>query len=53
MSDTKFSPAEFEELLKSSNGFRNFCFLNSNNAAEGSYSGLTKYDFLGDIYSEE
>lgn len=49
MSDTKFSPAEFEELLKSSNGFRNFCFLNSNNAAEGSYSGLTKYDFLAGI----
>jgi para-aminobenzoate synthetase component 1 len=49
MESNKFSPADFEKLLKEGNGFRNFCFLNSNGAQQGSYCGLTKYDFLAGI----
>lgn len=46
MSDKKVTPSEFEEILKTGNAFKNFVFLTSNGATAGSYSGLTKYDFL-------
>ncbi len=49
MSDKKVTPSEFEEILKTGNAFKNFAFLTSNGAASGSYSGLSKYDFLAGI----